>query len=271
MRAADGHLSSWIRFRDLVTVLTWRDLRVKYSQSVAGFGWAIAVPLCTVLVFSFVFRVSQFDVRSKLGMPYVLYALSGILPWSFFSGSLNGCINSLVANRSLVTKVYFPREALPFSAVLTAFIDFCISLIILLGLSVYLHISGHFALHITAYTFFLPAVVAVLYIYALGIGMLLATANLFQRDVRQAYTIGIQLWMFASGIVLPIPGDTELAHRLFYLNPLAAVIAAFRDCAILGVSPWHPEFISAACVAVFCFTFAWILFRRTSHQFAEII
>jgi len=259
-------------YRSLLVSLTWRDIRVRYKQSLLGIGWAVLLPLSLMLVFTFVFT-RAIDATSVLNvnMPYALYAYTGLVPWTFFSVSLSGSVNSLVANRNLVTKVYFPREVFPLSCIASSFVDFCIAMTVLAGLMLYFHMSGDWTLTLHRTILFLPVVVAVQIALTIGIGMLLATANLFYRDVRQVFSVAIQLWMFISAVVVPVPKDGSLLAGVISINPLVPIIGAYRDCVIHGRLPQAGHFLYATVVAAFLLIVGWIVFRRASFRFAECI
>jgi len=261
-----------IRYKELLTALTWRDVRVRYKQSMLGIGWAILIPLSMMLVFTFVFT-RAIDASSVLNieMPYALFAYTGLVPWTFFSMSLSGCVNSLVANRNLVTKVYFPREVFPLSCIAGSFVDFCIAMTVLAGLMGYFHWTGEweFVPHITF--IFLPIVVVVQIAMTIGIGMMLAMANLFYRDVRQIYSAVIQLFMFISAVVVPVPQDDSLLATVISFNPMVPIIHAYRDCIVFGCWPDAGGFLYASIISVTLLVVGWVCFRRASYRFAECI
>jgi len=265
-------VSELVRYRQLWLSLTWRDLRVRYKQSVLGIAWAVLLPLSMMLVFTFVFT-RAIDARAVLGvrMPYALYAYTGLVPWTFFSVSLGGCVNSLVANRNLVTKVHFPREVFPLSCVAGAFVDFCIAIVVLVGLVAYFHLTGSWSFSPTAALWFLPVVVVVQIALTVGLGMLLAMANLFYRDVRQVFGVAIQLWMFISAVVVPVPTDGTLLARLISINPLVPIVNGYRDCVIHGQLPAMGPLVYATVVAAAALIGGWVCFRRASFRFAECI
>jgi ABC-type polysaccharide/polyol phosphate export permease len=269
---ANSGLSELLRYRQLLLSLTWRDLRVRYKQSVLGIAWAVLLPLSMMLVFTFVFT-RAIDATSLLGvdMPYALFAYMGLVPWMFFSVSLTSCVNSLVANRNLVTKVYFPREVFPLSCVASSFVDFCVAMAVLAGLMGYFHATGEWTLTAHRTLLFLPVVVAVQVALTIGIGMLLAMANLFYRDVRQIFGVVIQLWMFISTVVVPVPQDGSLLAQVISVNPMVPIIGAYRDCIIHGRLPDSAHFLYAVLVAVIALTGGWMCFRRASFRFAECI
>jgi ABC-type polysaccharide/polyol phosphate export permease len=265
-------LSELATYRQLLVSLTWRDIRVRYKQSFLGIAWAVLLPLSMALVFTFVFtRAINASSVLKVDMPYALYAYIGLVPWMFFSMSLSSCVNSLVANRNLVTKVYFPREVFPLSCVASSFVDFCIAMSVLTGLIVYFHLTGGWTFTPQLTLLFLPVVVLVQIALTVGMGMILAMANLFYRDVRQVFSVVIQLWMFISAVVVPVPQDGSLLARVIWFNPLIPIIGAYRDCVIHGRWPQAGAFAYASVVAVLLLAGGWIAFRRAAYRFAECI
>lgn len=261
----------WGRFGQLLLSLTWRDLRVRYKQSILGIGWAILLPFTMMLVFTFVFtRAIDATSALKLDMPYALFAYTGLVPWTFFSVSLAGCVNSLVANRNLVTKVYFPREVFPLSCVAGSLVDFCMAMSVLAGLAIYFHLTGEYTCSLRWSLLFVPVIVIVQVTLTVGVGMFLATANLFYRDVRQIFGVGIQLALFVSGVVVPVPRDGTLG-AILAINPVVPIIQAYRDCMIHGTLPAAGPFAYAAVVSSIALVLGWACFRRASFRFAECI
>ena len=260
------------RFQELLLSLTWRDLRVRYKQSLLGLLWAVVLPLSMMLVFTFVFtRAIDAGSVMRVNMPYALYAYTGLVPWMFFSASLGGCVNSLVANRNLVTKVYFPREVFPVSCVASALVDFCIAMSVLAGLMAYFHYTDQWRFALTGWVLLLPLIVTVQILLTIGIGLMLAMANLFYRDVRQIFGVGIQLMMFVSAVVVPVPRDGSSLARLISINPMVPILSAYRDCLIHGRAPAMEGLVYSTIVAVIVLIGGWALFRRTSYRFAECI
>ena len=265
-------LSEARRFRELLVTLTWRDVRVRYRQSLLGVGWAVLLPFSMMLVFTFVFtRAIDARVVAGVNMPYALYAFAGLVPWTFFSSSLSGCVSSLVANRSLVTKVYFPREVFPLSCIAGAMLDFGIAMLVLGGLMAYFHVRGDWSFTPGWPLLFVPVILGVQTLLTMGLGLLLAMANLFYRDVRQVFGVVIQLWMFVSAVVVPVPQDGTLTARLIALNPLTPIMSAYRDCILHGRWPNAEGFVYASALATLFLIGGWVCFRRASHRFAECI
>lgn len=261
-----------LRYKQLLVSLTWRDIRVRYKQSLLGIAWAVLLPLTMMLVFTFVFT-RAIDARSLIAvdMPYALFAYLGLVPWAFFATGLNGCVASLVANRNLVTKVYFPREVFPLSCVASAFVDFCIAMSVVVALMVYFHVSGEWTLTLHPTVLFLPVVVCVQVALMVGLGMLLAAGNLFYRDVRHIFSVSIQLLMFVSNVVVPVPETDSIVSRLLWYNPMIPIIGAYRDCIIHGRLPDAGAFAYASMVALAALVVGWSCFRRASPRFAECI
>ena len=261
-----------VRYRQLLVSLIWRDIRVRYKQSVLGMAWAIVVPLAMMLIFTFVFtRAVKVVGGMNLGMPYPLFAYIGLVPWAFFSTGLNGAVNSLVANRNLVTKVYFPREVFPLSSIGSAFADFCVAGSVLIGLIAYFHLTSSWRFTLTSAVLWVPFVILMQVMLTCGLGMLLAMANLFYRDVRQIFSVFIQLWMFLTCVVYPVPNDGSWWGVLIVCNPMTPIIKAYRDCVVLGQAPEGGAFWTACLCSVVIFAGGWFVFRKMSYKFAECI
>ena len=262
-----------MHYHQLLFSLTWRDLRVRYKQSLLGIAWAVLIPLSTTLIFAFVFtRAVNVVAAMNLDMPYVLFAYIGLVPWTFFSASLNGCVNSLVANRNLVTKVYFPREVFPLAAIGSSLLDFCAAGTVLAGLLVYYHLfDPAWSYSPPATLLLLPVVLCVQVVLTAGLGMLLAMANLFYRDVRQVFGVAINLWMFVTCVVYPLPADDSVTGWIVAANPMTPIIEGYRNCIIHGALPFTGRFAFAAGVSIAILALAWWWFRRKSHRFAECI
>ncbi len=260
------------RMVELLTALTWRDLRVRYRQSALGIAWAVVLPLTMMLLFTFVFtRAIHAPALDNLPMPYALYAFAGLVPWTFFANSLTGALNSLVANRNLVTKVYFPREVFPLSSILSALVDYVVAMHVLVVLMIYFHVRGQWVFQASWALLLLPGIVMIQIVLTAGLGLLLAMSNLFYRDVRLLFTALLQLWMFLSAVVVPLPTDGSLTARCIALNPMLPIIHAYRDTLLLGRVPEIGGILYAGLSAAILLTGGWIWFRRASYRFAECI
>jgi len=251
-----------IQYRELLASMTRRDLLLRYKQTIMGFGWSILMPVTYMIIFSLIFtRV----VRLETGVPYPIYAYTGLLPWNFFASSLRFAVNSLTANYTLVTKVYFPREILPFSAILVSLVDFAVGALVLAGLMTYYGVPLHATLLL------LPVVVLVQVMFTAGVTLLLAMGNLFYRDVKYLLEILVTLWMFATSVVYPVERIGGHLGGLLALNPMTPIIDAYRAILLHGALPATGPFLGAAAVSLLLLAVSWLVFHRAEFRFAESI
>jgi lipopolysaccharide transport system permease protein len=248
-----------VQYRELLYQMTKRDLLLRYKQTVMGFGWALFMPLVNTAVFSVIFtRVAPIDV----GMPYVLFAFCGLVTWNFFASSLKFAITSLTSNTSLVTKVYFPREIFPVSAVLVSVVDFAVASFVLVGLMAYYRVGVHWTLLLV------PVVLLVHLMFTMGVALLLAMGNLFYRDVKYLFEIVLTVWMFVTSVLYPAQLVGGTLGWAMQFNPMTPIIDGYRDVLIRGVMP-GPSFGYAAVASVVLLFWAWLMFHRAEFQFAE--
>jgi len=246
-------------YRELLVRMTARDLLLRYKQTVMGFGWAIFMPLVNTAIFSVIFtRVATIDV----GTPYPVYAFCGLVAWNFFASSLRFSVTSLTSNPSLVTKVYFPREIFPFSAVLVSIVDFAVSAMVLVALMLYYRIAVGWPL------LMLPVVFLAVVIFTTAAALLVSMANLFYRDVKYLFEIVIAMWMFATSVVYPIGRVGGRLGLLLTLNPMTHLIDALRAVLLNGRAP-DSAFVVTFAASVALFGLAWALFHRAEFEFAE--
>lgn len=247
-------------FRELLYQMTRRDLLLRYKQAVMGFGWAIFMPLVNTVVFSVIFtRVAPLDT----GMPYPIYAFCGLLAWNFSASSFRFAVTSLTANANLVTKVYFPREIFPISAVLVSLVDFAIGAMVLVGLMAYYQVAPTGAL------IALPWVLLVHVIFTLGISLLLAMANLFYRDVKYLFELVLTVWMFLSSVLYPVERIGGAMGWLLQFNPLTPIIEGYRDVLLRGRTPDPVSFLITTALSALFLVVAWVVFHRAEYEFAE--
>jgi ABC-type polysaccharide/polyol phosphate export permease len=226
-----------------------------------GFGWALFMPLVNTAVFSVIFtRVAKIDTG---GMPYPLFAFCGFLTWNFFASSLRFATNSLTSNTVLVTKVFFPREIFPFSAVIVSLVDFAVGLPVLAALMLY------YRTPITSAILFLPIVVLVHVLFTCAVSLVLSMANLFYRDVKYLFEVVITVWMCATSVLYPVELVGGKLGVLLALNPMTPIIDAYRSVLLRGEAPSMPGFSAAATCAVVTLAAAWIAFHRSEFTFAE--
>jgi homopolymeric O-antigen transport system permease protein len=248
------------QYTELLYQLTKRDLLLRYKQTAMGFGWAVFMPLLNTAIFSVIFvRVAPIETA----VPYPLFAYTGLLAWNFFASSLRFGVTSLTSNASLVTKVYFPREALPISAVLVTLVDFAVGALVLIPLMLYYHVAPGPAILL------LPVVVLVHVAFTVGVTLFLSMANLFYRDVKYLIEIVVSIWMFATSVVYPVERVGGRLGAVLALNPMTPIIDAYRAVVVYNQPPDPGSFWPAA-VAAFIVLFAgWLVFHRAEFQFAE--
>ncbi len=251
------------QYRELLMVLTWRTVSIRYKQTVLGAAWAILQPLFTMVVFS-IFFGNLAKVPSD-GLPYPIFAYTALLPWQFFSQGLGQAGNSVVSSQNLVTKVYFPRMIIPISAILPGLIDFALAFVILIGMMAYFHIAPTLMV-LTLPLFLLLALAA-----SLGVGLWLAAMNVRYRDIRLALPFLTQLWMFVTPVAYPSSLVPERYRVIYGLNPMSGVTEGFR-WALLGKGepPGPMLMVSVAAVAILLVSGLYY-FRRAERNFADVI
>ena len=251
-------------YRELLYFLTWRDVLVRYKQAVLGVAWAILQPFLTMIVFTLVFNRMLKVPSSDPTLPYAVFSFSGLLAWNFFSGALGRSGVSLVGNANLLTKVYFPRLVIPFSAVLAGLVDFVISFVILLVIMAAYGIAPQWE------TVFLPLFVLLAIISALAVSLWLSALNVLYRDVQYLIPFLVQLWMFVSPVIYPIDKIPQSLRVVFSLNPMTGVIGGFR-WALLGQQfPGRYLWISTGVVVVLLLG-GLFYFKRMERMFADVV
>jgi lipopolysaccharide transport system permease protein len=268
-----GDLKELWRFRELLFFLTWRDIKVRYKQTVLGAAWVILQPFATMLVFSvFIGRAAG---MGSTDTPYPLFVFAGLLPWTFFANAITQASQSVVGNERLVTKIFFPRLIIPMSAVGAGLVDFLVAASMLAAMMLYYFLTGSITLHLAWTVLLAPVVFVGLMIGAVGIGTLLSALTVAYRDFRYVVPFAIQLWMFATASIY-LPSEklalSPTARALMPLNPAYGLIANFR-AALLG----GPEQIDVYSLTV-SFVVSLVLlgvgclyFQRVERQFADII
>ena len=256
------HVRELWNYRELLTFLIWRDIKLRYKQTALGAAWVIIQPLFTMLLFTLFFgklaRMPSDDV------PYPLFAYAGLVPWTFFSNALTNSSQSLVGNASLISKVYFPRVYIPAGAVGAGLLDFAIASLLLIPMLVYYQVS------LTWRIFLLLPFAMLTTLLALAVGMWLAALNVRYRDVRYAIPFIIQLWLFASPVIYPASLVPTKWRWLLALNPVTGVIEGFR-ASILGREFDFPTILSSLIVTLLILVFSFFAFRRVEDSFADVI
>ncbi len=256
-------------YRELLGFLVWRDVKVRYKQTVLGVLWAILQPFLTMVVFAVFFHRFAGIGPTDSKVPYALWSYAGLLPWMYFAQALTRSSNSLVAGRSLVTRVYFPRLVMPMAGVLSALVDFAVASTVYAGMLVWYDVRPGVELA------YLPALVLLAAAAALAVGLWLSALNVRYRDVRHTIPFLIQLGLFLSPVVYPA-SRVPPQWRVYYgLNPMAGVVEGFRWCLLGKAAP--PDtlstdmfWVSVAATAVVLVTGA-LYFRRAERTFADVV
>jgi lipopolysaccharide transport system permease protein len=250
-------------YRELLYFLTWRDIKVRYKQTVLGIAWAIIQPLFLMVAFSIFFgRLAK--VPSD-GLPYPVFTFCALIPWQLFAHSFTQASHSLVENDRLITKVYFPRLVIPLSAVLAGLVDFVIGFIILLALMFYYGISPSGAL------WTIPVFVLLAGVSALAVGLWLSALNVRYRDVRYTIPFITQFWFFVSPIAYPSSIVPESWRWFYALNPMVGVIEGFRWALLGKAEAPGSELIVSSAVVVILFICGLYYFRRMERTFADVV
>jgi lipopolysaccharide transport system permease protein len=252
------------RHRELLFFLAWRDVKVRYKQTILGAAWAILQPALLMAIFTLVF--SQLGRLSSGQIPYPLFALTGLLAWTMFATATTSAANSVVNSERLITKIYFPRLSIPFSAAFVALVDFVIALGLLGVVMAWYGVAPGWNLFVA------PLVVAIILLAALGLGTLLSALNVAYRDVRYVVPFLIQVGMFATPTIYLQPTGTERGpvQILLSLNPMTGLVSAFRASLLGGPIPWLDLGI-AAILAGALFVGGCLYFRRVEDRFADVI
>jgi len=250
-------------YRDLLLVFIWREFTIRYKQSFIGILWAILQPLSMMLLFTFVFTYIK-PVKFS-NYPYVLFLYSALLPWSFFSSSVNYAVPSLTNHYNLITKIYFPREILPLSGVFVAVIDFFIASL------VYIVLLIVFKAEITWNVFWFIPLFLVLVIFVSSICLIFSALNVYYRDVKLATGFVIQLWFFATPIFYSIEKISLKLKLILFLNPLTFIIENMRRCVVEGRGVIWWQFLLVLSLVVLLFILAYRFFLITEKKFADVI
>ena len=251
------------RYRELLYFLTWRDIKVRYKQTVLGAAWAVIQPFMTMVVFSLFFgRLAQIPSD---GIPYPIFSYAALVPWTFFANGLSQSSNSLVGSANLIKKVYFPRLAVPIATILSGVIDFVLAFLVLLVMMFFYGIVP------TANVVWLPIFLLLALVTSLGAGLWLSAMNVQFRDVRYVVPFLVQLWLFATPIAYPSSIIPEPWRTLYAVNPMVGVVEGFR-WALLGVEtrPGPMVIVSAIAAGALLVSGAFY-FRRMEKTFADVV
>lgn len=249
-------------YRELLFFLTWRDVKVRYKQTLLGAAWAILQPLFMMIVFSILFgRLAGIE---SAGVPYPIFALAGLVPWTFFANTITASGNSLVGSAHLITKVYFPRLIVPAAAMLAGLVDFLLAFLLLVLMMVYYRVP------LTAQVLLLPVLVGMTALFGLGVGTWMSALNVKYRDVRFALPFLIQLWLFVSSVIMPSSALPEKWRWVLMFNPMSGIIEGYR-AALFGLPFDWPALGVAAVLTILMLFYSVYSFGKAERSFADII
>jgi lipopolysaccharide transport system permease protein len=256
-------LDLW-RFRELFLFLAWRDILVRYKQTVIGLAWSVIRPLLTMVVFTVIFgRLAKLPSE---GVPYPILVYAAMLPWQFFSTSFNDASNSLITNANMLTKIYFPRLIIPVSTVIVNFVDFLISFLILIGLMIWYHFVPSLTI------LFLPLFLGLTFLIIAGSGFYVSALNVKYRDFKFIVPFVVQFGLYISPVGFSSTVIPEKWRLLYSLNPMVGVIDGFRWCILGGTNHIYvPGFLLSIIVTFSLLFYGIWYFRKTERSFADII
>jgi len=249
-------------YRELVMQLTWRDLKVRYKQTVLGASWAIIQPLLTMLVFTLLFH--RLAHMPSDDVPYPLFVLAGLVPWMFLANAIGSSSQSLVGSAQLVTRVYFPRVIIPLSSILSGLVDLGITLLLMFAMLAF------YGVRVGPQLVLLPALIALTALTALGIGAGIAALTVSYRDFRYVVPFGIQLWMLVTPVVFPVSAIPHRWRWVINVNPMSGIIDGYRAAFLSTPVPWARLSISLLSAAVL-FVAGTTYFRKVERSFADFI
>ncbi len=250
-------------YKELLYFLIWRDVKVRYKQTILGVGWAVIQPFFTMVVFSLFF--GKLAKMPSDGVPYPIFAFAALVPWTFFANGLSQASNSLVGSAELIKKVYFPRLAIPIAAVLVGAVDFVFAFIILIGMMLY------FGIVPTINICWLPLLLVLVIVISLGVSLWLSAFNVQYRDVKYVIPFLTQFWLFATPIAYPSSLLSEPWRTLYGINPMVGVVEGFRWALLGAKTAPGPIVIVSSAVAFLVLISGALYFRRMEKTFADVV
>lgn len=250
------------KYRELFYFLAWRNLKVRYKQTILGISWALLQPIATMIVFTFIFgRLANLPSD---GIPYPIFALSGLIPWTFFSNAVIASSGSIVSDANLIKKIYFPRIIIPFSSVFAGLLE------LFLGCGLLLAMMPFYEIYPNWNFLFFPFLVLLVFIAAMGVGLWLSTMNALFRDVHHLIPFVMQIWLFITPIVYPSSALSSKWQLILSINPMVAVVETFRWMMLGTPLPTTQIMISCSLSLLLCIT-GIVFFRKMEPQFADIV
>jgi lipopolysaccharide transport system permease protein len=259
----DLGLHEFVEYRELLYFLVWRDVKVRYKQTMLGAAWAIIQPFMTMVVFSIFF--GQLAKIPSEGVPYPIFSYAALVPWTFFANGLGQSANSIVGSANLLTKVYFPRLIIPIATVLSGVVDFVLAFLVLLGMMLFYRLIP------TWNILWLPLFLLLAFITALGVGLWLCALNVEYRDVRYVVPFIVQFWLFATPIAYPSSLLSEPWRTVYALNPMVGVVEGFRWALLATDTAPGPMILVSVLAAVLILAGGVVYFRRMEGTFADVV
>lgn len=259
------------QYRELIYFLILRDLKVRYKQTALGASWAIIQPFFTMVVFTIFFgKLAKVPTD---GVPGPIFFYTGLLPWGVFTKALTDSGRSMVANRSMITKVYFPRLVIPIASVLSGVVDFAIAFVVLLGMMVYYNYAPGSTYHVTptSWVWTLPLFLLLAIITALGVGLWLSALNVLYRDVNYVLPFLTQFWLFITPIAYPASMIPENWQMVYALNPMTGVVEGFRWALLGSGTPPGPMLAVSVTISIIVLISGLFYFRRMERTFADMV
>ncbi len=251
------------KYKDLFKQLTLREIKSKYKQSVLGYAWVLLVPLLNLIVLNIVF---QYFFRVPTGdIPYPVYLFVALVPWTFTASAIASATSSIIANNSLITKVYFPREIIPLSVIASKLVDLFLMCLILIVFLIIYQIPLHLSI------LYIPLIFAIQLILITGISLILSSINVFFRDIENILGVFLSTWMYLTPIIYPpelIPANVRF---IFGLNPMVGIINAYRNTILYGVPPPWISFSFSIIISIVLLIIGIYIFRRLSRSFADVV
>jgi lipopolysaccharide transport system permease protein len=252
----------WL-YRELLYFLVWRDIKVRYKQTVIGGAWAVIQPFTTMVIFS-IFLGKLAHIPSG-GLPYPIFAYAALVPWTYFANSLTQATNSLVEHRGVITKIYFPHLLLPLSSILSGLLDFFIAFLVLIGMMFFYHIMP------SPYLLMAPVFLILLIITVFAVSLWLSALNVEYRDVHYVAGFLVQIWLFATPVVYPASIVPEKWRFLYGLNPMVGIIEGFRYVLLGGDFPQVKMLLVSVCTIFLLLIGGLFYFQRLEENFADIV
>jgi ABC-2 type transport system permease protein len=252
-----------MKYKDLLIELVKREIKARYKQSILGYAWVILVPLLNLLVLSVVF--SYFIRIPTGGTPYVIFLFTGLVPWTFTANSISFATQSVIANTSLITKIYLPREVFPIATILAKMVDFLLTCLVLVALLIIFGVSFKLTM------LFVPVIFFFHFLLVVGISLFLSALNVFFRDVENIIGVLLTIWMYITPILYPQELIPPAFVPFFNLNPMMPIINAYRNTILYGMMPSWQSFAYAIGVSTLVFILGYRFFKNRSRYFADVI